>query len=167
MKTMIILIVFTAVLVLLLNLTEPPEPLEYVENRTFEKHSNLLFDYDIIRYPAGAEITPIGSLNSSIVLGFVTDSWNLNFGGIPANGSYATRTIKLSNKEDKAVKIIMKSYGNVSDLISFGRNEFILKPGETVSIDIFSYTNDFTVGSYSGEVDIIVKKPIYNFLCIS
>lgn len=167
MKTILILLIFAVVIVLILNLSGPSGPAEFVKNRTVETYSNLLFNYEIIRYPSSAEITPAGSLNGSIILGFVTDSWNINFGSVPANGSYVTRSIKLSNIQDKDASVMLRSYGNVSSLIDFGNNDFFLKPAENVSVDIFMNSKNFPVGNYSGEIDVIIKKPIYNFLPIN
>lgn len=159
----LILLIFSALLILFSNLQEPQIPTEFVDNRTVDAYSNLIYSYDIIRYPSSAEITPLGSLNGSIILGFVTDNWNLNFGGVPANGSYVTRTINLHNSEDNDVIVRMKSYGNITPMIEFERNDFVLKSAESTTVNVVFNSGVFDIGDYSGEIDIIIEKHIYNF----
>ncbi len=137
----------------------------FVTNKTVVNYSTLLFNYEIARYPSSVEITII-DVNET-VLGFVTDPWNLNFGMIPGNGSFVKRNIELANTDEKDIKIILKAYGNISSLVVFSKNNFILKPGEKVSIDIFLYSKNFEPGNYSGEIDVIAQKDIYNFLSIT
>lgn len=164
-ETVLFLIVVVAIAFYASYIQEPGAPEVFVENKTVSNYSTMFFDYEIVRYPSNAEIKNIDS--EGIILGFVTDPWNLNFGVNPGNGSYSTRTIKLTNKKDKNVKIILKSYGNISDKIVFGKNDLVLAPNESVSIDIVFQSKNYSAGNYSGEVDLIAKKPIYNFLPIS
>jgi hypothetical protein len=163
------MILFLAVVVIVLfsvgYLQGPKAPETFVDNKTVSNYSTLFFDYEIVRYPSNAEIKQVDS--EGIILGFVTDPWNINFGVNPGNGSYSTRTIELANKKDKKIKITLKSYGNISDKIVFGKNNLILEPNENVSIDIVFQSREYEAGNYSGEIDLIVKKPIYNFLPIT
>lgn len=148
------------------NLQEPPEPKEFVKNKTFANYSTLFFNYEITRYPSSVEIKSI-KLNETTIIGFVTDPWNINFGIIPGNGTFVKRNIELTNLKDKDSKIILKTYGNITPLVSFSKNNFILHTKEKVSIDVFLFSNKTEIGNYSGEIDIIIQKPIYNFLSIS
>lgn len=167
MRIGIVLVVIIAVVAFLFIFSkEPPAPEIFVENRTVENYSTFFYKYEILRYPTNVEIMPIENVNENVVLGFVTDPWNINFGIIPGNGSYATRTIEISNKEEVVNEITLKVYGNISPLVVFSKNEFALNPGEKSSIEIFLYTKDSQPGNYSGEIDILSKKPIYNFLSI-
>jgi len=145
----------------------PPEPKDFIYNKTVVNYSTLFFSYEIVRYASSVEIVPVENIGENVVIGFVTDPWNIGFGIVPGNGSFATRTIELTNKEDKNNEIILKAYGNISPLVAFSKNNFVLKPKESVSVDIFLYTQGFEAGNYSGEIDVISKKPIYNFLSIS
>ena len=158
---LLLLVIVVSAVFLVAGMQGPPEPAGFVENATVSNYSNVFFSYEIVRYPSGVEIS------QEDVLGFVTDSWNLNFGVNPGNGSYTTRTIELSNKEESNVEVILRSYGNISPMIVFGKNDFVLEPGEMVPIDIFLYSGNHEPGNYSGEIDIVVKKPIYNFLSIN
>lgn len=148
------------------NFQEPPVPTDFVKNKTVSNYSTLFFNYDILRYPSDVEIIPIEQMNGTVLLGFATDPWNIKFGVIPGNGTFVTRSIELANK-DKDSKVILKVYGNISPLVVFSKNNFILKPHEKASIDIFLFSNSTKPGKYAGEVDVIAKKAIYNFPPIS
>jgi hypothetical protein len=167
MKIGIILVLIIIVVAFLFIFSkEPPAPEEFVKNRTVENYSTFFYNYEILRYPSNVEIKPTENINENVVLGFVTDPWNINFGIIPGNGSYATRTIEISNKEDIDNEITLKVYGNISPLVVFSKNRFILKPNEKTSIEVFLYSKDSEPGNYSGEIDVLSKKAIYNFLSI-
>jgi len=166
-KILLIAVILIFISLFILNsFQEPPEPKEFVKNKTVANYSNLFFKYETLRYPSNVEIMPLENFNGTI-LGFVTDTWNLNFGIIPGNGSFVKRNIELSNLEERNIKIILKAYGNISPLVVFSKNDFILKPDEKVTIDVFLYSKDFKNGNYTGEIDLIAKKSIYNFLPIS
>jgi hypothetical protein len=163
---LIISIIFIIFLFIFINFQEPPEPKDFVKNKTNVNYSTLLFNYEIVRYPSSVEIKPLEDVNET-VLGFVVDPWNINFGIVPSNGSFIKRNIELTNLEEKNIKVILKAYGNISPLIVFSRNNIVLKPKEKVSIDIFSHSKNFEPGNYSGEIDVIAQKGIYNFLSIT
>lgn len=165
----ILFIIFLFIVIFLFfyeNFQEPPAPTNFVKNKTVSNYSTMFFNYDILRYPSDVEIIPIEQMNGTILLGFATDPWNINFGITPGNGSFVTRNIELANK-DKDSKIILKAYGNISPLVAFSKNNFILKPYERVSVDITLFSNSTKVGKYSGEIDVIAEKAIYNFPPIS
>jgi hypothetical protein len=166
-KEILILIVFALVVIVLVIgvFGGPPEPTNFIENRTVSNYSTMFFEYEIVRYPSNVEIKHVDA--EGVILGFVTEPWNLNFGINPGNGSYSTRTIVLTNKEEKSIKVSLKSYGNISSMIVFGKNDFVLEPKKNVSLDIFLYSKNNEPGNYSGEIDVITKKPIYNFLPIN
>jgi hypothetical protein len=167
MKIGIVLVLIIAVVAFLFIFSkEPPAPEEFVNNKTIENYSTFFYNYEILRYPSNVEIMPIENTNENVVLGFVTDPWNINFGIIPGNGSYATRTIEISNKEERNNEITLNVYGNISPLVVFSKNRFVLKPNEKASIEVFLYSKDSEPGNYTGEIDILSKKPIYNFLSI-
>lgn len=162
----VVVLVFLVVAFLFIYSKEPPVPEVFVKNRTIENYSTFFFNYEIIRYPSSVELLPIEKINESVVIGFVTDAWNLNFGIIPGNGSYVIRTIEVTNKEEVDNKISIKAYGNITPMVEFSRNDFVLKPKEKASIEIFLYSRNSSPGNYSGEINILSKKPIYNFLSI-
>ena len=144
----------------------PSEPTNYVSNKTYSNFSNLLYSYEILRYPSNVEIMDFGQLNENVTLGFVTDSWNINFGSIPGNGTYVERSIEFTNKNDGQSKVDIRAYGNISPRIHFSQSSFVLERGEKAQVSIYLFSNNTEPGNYSGEVDVIVKKAIYNFFPI-
>lgn len=154
-----ILIVAIAILVLFSGYSEPKK---FVENMTYEKTSDLLFTYEITRYPSKVEIIPFEEKN--ITVGLVADPWNLNFGVIPLGG-YGRRQIQISNFEDYKVRVYFKVYGQIKPLIKFSKDNFILSPKQSETVIVFLNTSkDIRVGNYSGQIDVIVKKPNFDFL---
>jgi len=149
------------------NFQEPVEPKDFVKNKTFTNYSTSFFNFEITRYPSNVEIRSTEQVNGTAFIGFVTDPWNINFGVIPGNGTFVTRNIELTNKKGTNSKIILKAYGNITPLVFFSKNNFVLKPREKVAIDIFLFSNKTKAGNYTGEIDVIAQKPIYNFLPIS
>jgi hypothetical protein len=138
-------------------------PKQFVSNQTFVKSSDSFFSYEITKYPSNVEIIA-QSEEQKLKIGFVTDTWNLNFGIIPVGGR-VVRHLNISNSEKNEVKVILKVYGTITPLISFSENNFILLPEESVSIDIFLNTTERTIPeNYTGEIDITIKRPNSNFL---
>lgn len=139
-------------------------PKQFVQNQTFAKSSDPFFSYEITKYPSNVEIIPAQYEEQKLKIGFVTDTWNLNFGIIPVTGRGA-RHLKISNSEKIRVKANFKVYGDINSLISFNKNDFILSPNESVPIDIFLNTTEKTrPRNYTGEIDVIIKKPNFDFL---
>jgi hypothetical protein len=142
----------------------PPEPKEFVENRTFETFENLLFKYEITRYPSNVSI--VSQTGENVTVGIVTDPWNLNFGRIPIQEDiYGTRRfVILTNKEEDA-KVEFKAYGSISPLVNFSKNNFILRTDENVTVDVtIQMSKDINPGNYLGEIDIVIIKPKYGFV---
>jgi len=138
-------------------------PREYVRNKTFEIYSSLFFVHERVRYPSNVEI--VESKEEGMLLGFVTDPWNLNFGIIPTGGNFGTRHLKVFNSEDYKVRVNLRAYGDIKPLVTFSKNNFILAPNETAEVDIFlNTTNSTKPGNYTGEIDVIIKKPRLNIL---
>ena len=141
----------------------PPEPKEFVENRTFVEYSDLFFDYEITRYPSSVEIVPILAEEESVLIGFVVDPWNLNFGIVPTNGSSSRRSVEVTNLNEMPARISFNVFGNILPLVSFSNNSFILYKNEKMTIDVkLSTANE--VGNYSGEIDVIARRPKYDFI---
>ncbi|MEM5829352.1 MAG: hypothetical protein QW040_00065 [Candidatus Aenigmatarchaeota archaeon] len=154
----IFLILFT----LLTNL--PYQPKGLVENRTFEKYYDLFFTYEITRYPTSAQVLPAQPNHEKLTLGVVVDPWNLNFGIVPAGKNFVTRFVDLTNLKEKDAKIMVRVYGNISPFVNFTKNNFILKPNENAMIEVKFYAEKAEIGNYSGEIDVVVQRPRYDFL---
>ncbi|MEM3393687.1 MAG: hypothetical protein QXY79_01405 [Candidatus Methanomethylicia archaeon] len=165
MKKKTLLLFISILLILLILLTNfPYQPRGLIENRTFEKHSDLLFTYEITRYPTSAQVLPNTLNQEKLTLGFVIDPWNLNFGIVPPGQNFVTRFIELTNLKDKNAKILLKVYGNISSFVNFTKNNFILKPNETITVEVNFYAEKVEIGNYSGEIDVVVQRPKYDFL---
>ncbi len=141
-----------------------PSPKNFVSNQTFEKSENLFFEYEILRYPTSVNlIEPSPQKNVSI--GVVVDPWNLKFGTIPTGGNYVRRYVVLKNLQEKKAKIEFKVFGDISPLVSFSSNNFLLSEDENITITVFLNTTKTTPpGNYSGEIDVVTKRPKYDFL---
>lgn len=135
----------------------------YVKERTFESYSDYFYDYELTRYPSSAEISEPKGWNENVSIGITVDPTNLDFGIVPGNGSYAVRFVNLTNSVQDA-KIYMKSYGNISTMIKFIPNNFMLRKNQKIVIDVYFNTSTNNPGIYSGEVDIIIQKPKYGFI---
>jgi hypothetical protein len=136
----------------------------FVTGSSFENCTDMFFNDEITKYPSFVDVAKFLPSNQSLALGLVLDPWNLNFGTVPAGDNYVTRFIDLSNLKDKPVKITMASYGNLSGRVQFGKNDFILGPGEKTTVEVRAYATNATVGNYTGQIDIFVKKPKVRFL---
>lgn len=165
-RTRVVVVIILVVLFFLLifSMSSQPHPKEFATNRTFETRSDLFFNYEITRYPSSAEVSEVQPTNERIVLGVVIDPWNLKFGIIPAGNNFGTRFVVLTNREEKDAKISFKVYGNISPFVNFSKNDFMLHPEENVSIGTHFYATSAGVGNYSGEIDVIIQKPKYDFL---
>lgn len=168
-KVKIIVLAVSIILVVFLSsfliLHGKPAPTEFVTNRTVEISGDLLFSYEATKYPSGVEIIKPKLQESKLLVGLTVDPWDLKFGIIPSGGSFGTRHLILTNKQDKDVKVDLKVYGNISPMVSFSKNNFILSKNENVTIDVFCRTTDTTLdGNYTGEIDVIIKRPKYEFI---
>lgn len=144
----------------------PSEPRDFVKNMTLTNHSDLFYDYEIRKYPSSVEIRLPEPQKENVTLGFVIDPWNLNFGIIPTNGSYVKRNIELANVKGGATRISFNVFGNIIPLVSFSDNDFILNRGERVTIDVYLFTKNVAPGNYSGEIDVVARKPKYDFILV-
>lgn len=162
MKKKIIIFAIVLIIFLFILTREPAEPKEFVNDKVVLNYSNLFFNYKIIRYPTSVNIVPFTVEN--IEVGIVTDPWNLKFGDIPGNGSYVKRYVNVKSFEEKYNIIKLKAYGNITPLVNFSKNDFVLGENESYAIEVNLYTNLFKIGSYNGEIDVIIKVPKYEFL---
>jgi len=154
----VILIIFLFIATL-----DPSGPTDLVNEKVISNYSNIFFDYKIIRYPTNVEII---QPEENVNIGIVADPWNLNFGSLPGNGSYATRYISITNSGEKYNRIKLKSYGNITSLLKFGKNDFTLSENGTTAVEVTLNTSSSEFGNYSGEIDAVIKVPKYDFLSV-
>lgn len=156
---MIIILIIAFACILFLTRTETKE---FVDNRGVEKYSDAFFDYEIIKYPTDVKIYEPNA-SERITVGIVSDTNNMKFGIIPGNGSYAKRYLNLTNRE-KDAKIFLHVYGDITPLVRFGKNNFIIRENENVMIDVLLNTKGSEFKEYSGEIDVVIQRPKFDFL---
>ena len=139
---------------------------EFVDNKTTTTYSDILFDYEVSRYKTGAEITDAYSPDKNVTLGVVVDPWDIRFGSIPSGDNTGTRFISLENLKEKESKVNFKVSGDISPFVEFSKNDFVIKPMEKTTVEANFHTDSLKIGNYSGEIDVIIKTPKYDFLYI-
>ncbi|MDY6774139.1 MAG: hypothetical protein SVS85_02965 [Candidatus Nanohaloarchaea archaeon] len=105
-----------------------PSPPSTVQNETYRYQLNPLFRMETALYPVEGEAVESGK---NISVGFATETYELDFGRIPANGS-ATKLIKLKSPTPAWVTFIPS--GRVKDELRTP-GSFILDGTRTVRIE--------------------------------
>ncbi len=162
-KLLIVVIVLVIFLFGLLFYKRPATKTGFVTNMTVERSENPLFFYEIIKYPSNVEIIPIEPGTSHRV-GIVGDPWNVNF-GVLQPGINGKRFLNVANYKEQTYHVKIVSYGNISSMISFSEDDFILYKGDEKKITVFLNTSLSTrPGNYTGEIDIISESTKIPFL---
>jgi hypothetical protein len=160
----VILILLIICLIILISYNKPIIPREFVTNKTVERSENIFFMYETIKYPAIAYIRGFENDTSDIQVGISGETWYLNFGFMPL-GVNQVKFFNLYNPREMGIKVGIVTYGNITNVLSFDKNNFIIKSNETANINIFLNTSKVTIpGKYVGEVDVNTIKPKYKFL---
>jgi hypothetical protein len=144
----------------LASLTVPyiKEPQQITSEKAQETYSDFFYDYEVTRYPSSADIISVENFRENLTIGISVDNWNLDFGEIPANGSYGKRFLNLTNRDEDA-KIHLIVYGEISPMVKFNRNNFVLLKDQKVTVEVYFNTSTYPAGIYNGEIDIVVQKP--------
>jgi hypothetical protein len=158
----IALIILVAAFVVLLNCNDTSK--QIVSNQTFERKSDLIFNYEITKYPSHVQVSEVDLSKDNVTVGVVIDPWNLDFGIIPIGNNYGTRFVDLSNMKNQSATISFKTYGNITPFVKYSNNDFILSSNDKESVKVIFYATAAPVGNYSGEIDVIVKTVKYDFL---
>lgn len=139
---------------------------DFVKNMTTEKNVGLFFEYETVKYPSNVEIIKLEN-KSNITLGMTNDPWNLNFGVIPV-GIESQRFVNIANKNEEIYKVEIHVYGNISPMVSFDKNNFILRKGDEVKVTVLlNSTLSKETGKFMGEIDIVsirVRIPFFNVI---
>ncbi len=140
----------------------PPSPTgNLISNQTVSVDESMLFAYEISRYPTQVEIS--NATGENVSLGFSLEPWNLNFGIVPTGGNLGKRFLSLQNVAERPAKIYLNARGDISSMIVFSDNDFFLSK-DIKQVEIVLQTKkDTQLGNYSGEIDVIVKRPKYDF----
>jgi hypothetical protein len=118
--------------------------------------SGLFFKEELTEYPAKASVAE----NKSKV-GISADVFHLDFGVLPV-GVNSTKILEIKNNDNNKARIFLTSTGNISEMISFGKNDFILEGYEETRVSIKAEARE--LGDYSGKILITVKKPNFGWL---
>lgn len=161
MKTKEILLIFTfATLIALFSISlYLTTPRYFVSGKTYETSESLLFSFERVRYPSNATVLK----TEDSFIGFDIDRENLNFGLMQTGGS-GQRFIDVVNGREEVAKVRLTAYGNMSQLIRFSDNNFILGSGQNRTVTITFITQNYTsTGTYTGEIDLTVVRPKSSF----
>jgi len=159
----LLIILFFVLFVLLSIFSEPEVKTNFVKNETVEKKEDLFFVYETVMYPSNVQIIRLEN-KSNITIGITGDPWNLNFGVIPI-GIESRRFLNLVNYKDENYKVEIQAYGNISPMISFDKNDFILHKGDELKITVLlNSTLSKETGNFTGEIDIFSKGSKFSFL---
>jgi hypothetical protein len=82
-------------------------------------------------------------------------------------GSKSIKFLDLANHDEKDYKILINVEGNISPMVTFDKNDFILHKGNNAKIKV-SLDSSLTSnpGNYTGEISIISKRPKFSFFDI-
>ena len=139
-----------------------PQPTDSVLVMKRQQMDTLFFTKVVDRIPTKAAIVLPNLENETLKVGVSADKNELNFGVVIQNMS-VTKFLNINNK-DVTVKECVVSYGSIGPLIKVPEKEFVLSTGESKMVSLeFSGSE---LGNYTGEVDVITKKPKYGFLDI-
>ena len=164
-RTFKIIVVVLMILMLFLLLSNRPKVKGgFVTNETVEGSENPFFIYETVRYPSSVEILEKNQNRTGIFVGITGEPWNLNFGVLP-RGIDERKFINLANHKEEIYKVEVIAYGNISPMISFDKNNFILHPNEEKKVEVFLNTSLSTkTGNFTGEIDVVSKRLKYQFL---
>lgn len=151
------LVVFALTLVVLSLVSSPvKEPVAFVENRTVITKSDLFYEYQITKYPTKVEIVESED-DLSKMIGISTEPWIFDFGVIPQTQASVKKILTLNDIKEGKLNVELTVFGNISDMVSFSKNDFYLEGDEEVFV-FLNVTEETKLGNYNGEIDIIVKK---------
>lgn len=125
---------------------------------------NLFFDYTNVKYQAKVQVrTP----EENITIGFSSVKDSIDFGLAVSGGSINRKFINITNGADRDARVHIRKSGNISSMVLFGENNFILKPGETRTISIELTPGNIAEGNYTGMIDVELRKArfaVFQFL---
>lgn len=99
---------------------------------------------------------------SGLFYGITAD--NLEF-GIISPGSVSKRFLNLENDDEIDYKILLVVTGNISPMVKFDKNDFILHEDESTEVTVsLDASLALKLGNYTGEVSVVSKRPRFLFL---
>lgn len=139
----------------------PPAPSELVKSRNIEESESYLFYTKLDRIPMRGNITPFIMVNKTLPIGIAAQTDEFNWGRVP-EGVEVVKFLEIGNRRGRDGKVNIMVYGDIRPYIKVGSEEFIIKNGTKEEIQISFEGN--ASGSYSGEVDVLVRIPKYDFV---
>ncbi len=94
------------------------------------------------------------SVMENVTVGISSDTFELNFGRIPLNGT-STKFVSINYNSTTPAKIILQTSGNISKYILFEKNNFIIEKSDKFGVLV----NGTEYGNYTGVLTIKIKKP--------
>jgi hypothetical protein len=146
-----------------------PEPviaqqLSVLEEPTTYFPSSALYDYEVTAYPTSVEVVESGPVTETITIGLVSDKDNLKFGKVPAGNNFVRREVQLTNTLDTPAFVYAQSFGSISDFVELNGGGVVLEGGEGTTVTVDFATAGAEIGSYDGQIHIIVKRSKYPVL---
>ncbi|MBU0898865.1 MAG: hypothetical protein KJ613_03550 [Nanoarchaeota archaeon] len=93
--------------------------------------------------------------------GFNLDTDVMYFGSVPGKGS-VEKGFNLTNSGNENLIVNIYSEGNISQFVSFSKNNFVLKPDSIDNILVIADIPEGTeLGEYSGTLYITFRRSIY------
>ena len=151
-----LILLLLALGIVLAAINTPVESSQIVQERTIDQRSDMFFTYTTVKYPAKVEVlVPTGNLT----IGFNTGTNELDFGRVET-GSSVKKWLNLTITDEKTSRITLKSKGDISPLLIFGKNDFLLSGKDSISVTM----NAGSPGKYTGEVAVVVQRSSYDIL---
>jgi hypothetical protein len=135
----------------------------FITNYLIEKTDKLFYVFKLEnKYETKVSIIEEKNI-SNILLGVTGD--NLEFGVIPLK-SVSKRFFNLSNNDNvKNYKIQLIVTGNISPMVNFDKNNFILHKDDNTTVTIILDSSLASKsGNYTGEISVISKRPKFSFM---
>ncbi len=166
-KNIKVLVIVLAILIFLLFFISElfsieQEPVVLATNMSIEQKDGIFFESILYRYPT--EVLVIERTNQTkLDLGVSSETDRLNFGRLVFNVTpVVTKFLSIPNNGERPAKIKIINYGNISQFITPDQNNIIVQPGKELTVKIV--LNITELGYYTGEMEVKIKIPKYDFL---
>jgi len=138
------------------------EPIYFdlVDKYKFSIEKNLLYKFEVHRYPAFINVT---KKSENLTLGLSIDPNVFNFGKIPLTEEIkrVRKFLTVSSLNDSG-KVKIYFFGNISKYLKASENNFYINKNQNKTIEIwFEVSKDLKEGYYFGEIRVLVIIPKY------
>jgi len=137
-------------------------PEDFVDRASEDQSSGFFMDNKIVRYPTSANVSLLNLSDKNIKIGVAPQTYEINFGNVPQNIT-VRKFIKLNNTYNADAKVCFIARGSIGPLIKTPEGkELVLLAHQDREVEIDF--NSTEMGLYSGEMDIVIRKPRYDFV---